>query len=966
MNSIRNQIRLALDALIEAGNGRVFQRLVRQCLHSRWSSLASTAEQADLGEDAITILDEKSDGIVRSLACSLTATWQKVSNDAEKISSHRLDVQELIFATPKTVTRKTQRNWEKQIKDQYGWRLIIVERSEFLSILEQPESQWICKQHLNLSLGYFHLLKSAENARHIGEIETALKKVTDAERGALDNGDWETVCSAQILQAGLHLDKGGICGDYRNKCLVALSTARENALNSLLSECLALRANSIIGTDPQEARSLLKEAESVVAEDNWKIKRWICLIRAELEHSQGQLDKAYEALQKWESFVEPSKRIDRQSFHHIKFRLAAAQGKYAEAMDHLNRALKWARMKKRWTNVGWILNEKSRYLAHRGEYKKAAREADKARMVFEEAKIEKEAMDSALLSGNLFFESRDAERALALADYVLLKADSIKTDNMVQNALQLKTRALQVLNRIDEAWVCNQRFRQHVAHKPQALVVADIQDAMLAAKSGNYEEAESLMKACLDRAQATKTQEEIKAAINVHWAQIKMDQGQYREARSLAESALQIAEKLPPKVQEDAAHIVEVAKGRAPLTSIFKDLLSNPVPLELAGTDKSLNVQTAHQEIIQPLLEWTRKWPRALQEIYDFWGRGNFARFILNHRGFPKNFHVTVEATTVKEARQWALALCPLVDVLTILWKGPVLSGGMAFVPVHHDYDGPGGWGYTIAAGDNMRPDEKSEDWNWSPAIALATLLPGDAAKFLFEEARAFLEAGRLFLFPAVNIGCIDDGHGPLERMFNEITHATPFLSSHGNNRRALTLDSLPLPYFPNIPLSELAKVIEGEGDSLLKTRLALRSWTQNLANRDRFETNDVIQECFDYVELGLREVEQRFKNLARKLEWARDDGTIHSFVFDVEKFDIEPKRYGAAAELAELHDELHTSPWYAYFRLSSQGYKWDLMRRSSRSTSRISRHFRPDKVQHWLVPPEAGWTIPTFFLPES
>ncbi|MFC1716618.1 hypothetical protein ACFL6S_23320 [Candidatus Poribacteria bacterium] len=961
MNRIRTQINVALDTLIEEHNGTAFQRLASQCLRSRWPSLASVAEQADLGEDAITILNETADGIVRSLACSLTATLRKVSSDAKRISSQRSDIQELIFATPKIVTRKTQQSWEQRIKGQYGWSLVIIERSELLAILERPESQWICKQHLNLSLGYFHLLKSAENARESGELDVALTKAEDAEKGALDSGDWKTVCRAQILQAELHLDKGGICDSYRNMALQALLTARENNITSLIAECLALRANSIMGTDPQDAGELLEEAESVVQEDNRKIRRWIYLISAEHAQKLGQLEKANEALQKWETLAKPGERIDRQNFHHLRFRLAARQGDHGKAMSHLNQALRRARLKKRWASLGWMLREKARYLTQREELKRAAREADKSREAFEKSGIEREMFDSALLSGHLFFECRDAERALALADYVLLKVDPSKYDNITQDALQLKTRSLQVLNRIDEAHEWNQRFREHVAQKVQALVVADIQDAMLAAQAGNYDRAETLMKVSLDRARKTGAQEEIRAAIKFHWAQIKMDQAQYREARSLAESALRVAEKLPLKIQEDAAHIVQVAERRAPLTSIFEDLLNNPAPLKLAGTDQSCSLQAAHQEIIQTVLEWTEKMPKGLQGLYDFWGRGNFTRFILNHRGFPDAFHVTVEVTTVNEARQWTLALCPLVDVLTILWKGPLLAEVMTLVPMHVDYSGPGGWGYSVTAGTRMRLDEKSQDWNWVPAMGMASLLPEDAAEFLFGEARAFFEAGRLFLFPAPNVGCIDEGHGPLERMFNDITNAVPFLSSHGNNRRAVSLDLLPLPYFPNIPISELAEVVAGEEDSLLETRRALHSWAQNLANRDQVETRDVMRQCYDRVEFSLREVQRKFGALARKLDWAREDGTIHSYVFDVEEFSIEPKSL-AAAELAALHDELHASPWYAYFRLSSQGYRWDLMRKGSRSTSKTPKHVLPDRVYHWLVPPKAGWKIPTVF----
>jgi hypothetical protein len=69
VNTIRSQINLALEALIEEKNGVLFQRLAIQCLRLRWPSLASVAEQADLGEDAITILGETSDGVGNKNIC---------------------------------------------------------------------------------------------------------------------------------------------------------------------------------------------------------------------------------------------------------------------------------------------------------------------------------------------------------------------------------------------------------------------------------------------------------------------------------------------------------------------------------------------------------------------------------------------------------------------------------------------------------------------------------------------------------------------------------------------------------------------------------------------------------------------------------------------------------------------------------------------------------------------------------
>ena len=965
MNIVRSRINDALEAMIEEKNGFAFQRLALQVLHTRWPSLASVAEQSDLGEDAVTIHGETSDGVTRSFASSLTATWRKLSTDARRIAEQGSDPSELVFATPKSVTRKTQMKWESRIKDEHGWRLIIVERSEFLAILERPDSQWLCSQHLGLSLGHLRQLESAEALRDAGEIGAALRNAGEARQGALSSGDWMTLCRTQLLLSELYLERAGICAECRDASLEALSTAREHGLTSLLAECLARHANSIMGKEPGSARDLLEEAEGVIGE-NPVVARWILLIRAELECMLGNLSEAQEALSSWDESAGGNRRVDRQSYHHMAFRLAVRCGDHSVALDSLSRALRRAREKKRWASVGWMLHEKARYLAQQGDLQRAAREAEKAMKTFENIELERGILESAMLSGHLHMERRNAERALALADYLLSMVNPSKDDDMHQGSLQLRTKALQTLGRIKEAQDTNAEFRRVAAHKPQALLVADLQDAMLLAESGEYSRAEALILACLDRACKLQVADEIVAAIKVHWAHVKMDLAQYREARTLAEDALGFSDRLPDSVRHDASHIASVAKARAPLTSVLEDLVNHPSPLEIAGTGDAKTIRQAHQELVLPLLDWIDAWPRAAQGIYDCWGRGNLARYVLNHRGFESAFHVAVEATTVNEARAWARALCPLTDVLTILWKGPILDEGMILVPARRDEIGVGGWGYSLALGDQMRPDQDTDDWDWSPAIGLATLLPEDAVRFLFEESRDLFQAGRLFLLPALHVGCIDPGHGPVERMFNDITNASPVLSSQGGNGQSSDLASLPLPFFPDVPLSELARVIAGEEESLLRTRLELREWARTLGDPESFETRSARQECYERVEVALRGVEREFRCLVRRLPWTQTEATLRSHVFEATAFEAEPVGL-AGHELAALHGDLRSSPWYAYFRLSSQGYCWDLLKRPSKVRAKLPSTELPERVHHWLVPPTAGWMIPAIYVgPEA
>jgi hypothetical protein len=65
------------------------------------------------------------------------------------------------------------------------------------------------------------------------------------------------------------------------------------------------------------------------------------------------------------------------------------------------------------------------------------------------------------------------------------------------------------------------------------------------------------------------------------------------------------------------------------------------------------------------------------------------------------------------------------------------------------------------------------------------------------------------------------------------------------------------------------------------------------------------------------------------------------------------------AAALAGVLDYLRASPCYAFFRLSTAGYRWDLTRNSPVTKRPARMVLNPQQVCHWIVPPTGGWTIP-------
>lgn len=226
--------------------------------------------------------------------------------------------------------------------------------------------------------------------------------------------------------------------------------------------------------------------------------------------------------------------------------------------------------------------------------------------------------------------------------------------------------------------------------------------------------------------------------------------------------------------------------------------------------------------------------------------------------------------------------------------------------------------------------------------------------KLLIEQAIPFWEK----LPPRVHFG-------PLERMFNDAVNAVPYLSGVGSNGDARSLSSFPLPYFPEIPLNELAIMIDGEEESLLQTRLELRSWAKSIAGEEATPGREMEHDLRDRIDGGLRALERRYADIGRRLEWASAAGAIRSYALRPERLEIEPKNM-AAAELVALHSELHASALHAFFRVTSAGYRWDLMNAKpskGRGPGGSAKTKRPDKVFHWLVPPKPGWTIPIAVL---
>lgn len=215
MTVSRSDIEKALDELISNEEGMRFQGLAVVLAKQKWPDLIASERKKDLGLDAHAPALLARDGRGRGLACSLTATLEKIKDDVEKIRRNADDVTVLLFATPRAVTKYTAIKWAEAVREKYGIELTVIPREDIITDLMLPSNASICRTHLGIALavepGLEELLGKTREAisevvaawsahpRLIGRPKIALQAIT------LDQGGRETgqVIDLASLQAAL-------------------------------------------------------------------------------------------------------------------------------------------------------------------------------------------------------------------------------------------------------------------------------------------------------------------------------------------------------------------------------------------------------------------------------------------------------------------------------------------------------------------------------------------------------------------------------------------------------------------------------------------------------------------------------------------------------------------------------------------------------------------------------------------
>lgn len=151
MAVLRTDIERSLNDLMSNEGGMKFQSVAVILAKRRWPDLIASERKSDLGADALAKPAFAAEGEGKVLACSTTAGIDKVRSDAKRIKDNFAGISKLIFATPDTVSNKRGEEWAKEIRRDFGYDLVIMEREDFVTSLMDPLNASLLEPHLGLA-----------------------------------------------------------------------------------------------------------------------------------------------------------------------------------------------------------------------------------------------------------------------------------------------------------------------------------------------------------------------------------------------------------------------------------------------------------------------------------------------------------------------------------------------------------------------------------------------------------------------------------------------------------------------------------------------------------------------------------------------------------------------------------------------------------------------------------------------
>jgi hypothetical protein len=144
MAILRVDIEIALNEVIANEEGMRFQALAVVLAKQKWQDLVACERHKDGGLDARAPASVAEDKKGKGLACSITATLDKVKGDAKGTKRNFPDVEVLIFATPRRLGNTIIENWSQEIRKEFDFELIVMPREDIITSLMLPTNAALC------------------------------------------------------------------------------------------------------------------------------------------------------------------------------------------------------------------------------------------------------------------------------------------------------------------------------------------------------------------------------------------------------------------------------------------------------------------------------------------------------------------------------------------------------------------------------------------------------------------------------------------------------------------------------------------------------------------------------------------------------------------------------------------------------------------------------------------------------
>jgi tetratricopeptide (TPR) repeat protein len=428
---------------------------------------------------------------------------------------------------------------------------------------------------------------------------------------------------------------------------------------------------------------------------------------------------------------------------------------------------------------------------------------------------------------------------------------------------------------------------------------------------------------------------------------------------------------------------MESIRQQATKLSAYIDDVCLPLPTWLSSPDASkigeeaaaATLDRTVAQITRPLVSWWDVWKvdssAPLSELFDFWGRGGFARIVAAIRARPHAAAI-VDAYSIDDIRKWCRILCPLFEVVVVKWKGE-LGSGFTMTPMARDYGGPdsfGGYGYMVSAGLIMSPNADEDGEQWSPAMAWANPIPSEVSTFLAGEADALFRAGRLVLLPAPLVGCTQHSAGWSDQLLVDgllggavnATRLTTGAREADTGRRVLDLSSHSIPYIDGVELKDLAAVLEDCEEWVAPFRAMTLQVLADGGLRDENWSN------ISALENDFRDASRLMGEGLQRLAGDRWSVETRESAISVGSRGPDSSDREVITDLlrAVVSDATAVSPWVPYFRMTGLGghLKWSDKLDNPSTPKPDSPPGESQYAHSWLRPGNAGWTIPTMVLP--